>query len=160
MGFGAIQKRQKVLKVFFETVYGVRASFLPSSFPFLESLKSFTFILRQIDLSSIGDAVFLVFGFAIVRDVTKLMSPATLDLGLRIDQLTSGFETGRAIHGDEFKVFALKASEKQSLEKALPGLFGFSLGMFEVDQLSFSKHRDAIGDEHPSIDVFATDPEL
>ena len=115
MGLGAIQKRQKVLKVFLEAVDSIGTSFLPRGFPFFELFESFGFILSQIDLSSIGDAVFLVFGFAIVRDVTKFMSPATLDLGLGIDQLTSGFETSRTIHGDEFKVFALEPPEKEGL---------------------------------------------
>ena len=31
---------------------------------------------------------------------------------------------------------------------------------FEVDQFPFSEHRDAVGDEEPSIDVFAMDPDL
>ena len=160
MGFGAIQERQKVLNIFLKAVNGLGASFLPSCFPFFESFEGFDFILSQIDLSSIGDAIFLVFSFAIVRDVAKLMGPAALDLGLGIDQLTSGLKTGRAIHGDEFEVFANKSPEKESLEETLPGLFGFSFGVFEVDQLAFSEHRDAISDKHPPVDVFAPDPEL
>ena len=88
------------------------------------------------------------------------MSPAALDPGPRINQLASGLKTGRTIHGDELEVFALKSSEKEILEKAFPGFFGFSSGGLKVDQFPFSKHRHAVGDEESSIDVFAMDPDL
>ena len=88
------------------------------------------------------------------------MSPAALDPGPWIDQLTSGLKTGGAIHGDEFEMFTLKSSEKEILEEAFPRFFGFSSGGLKVDQLAFSEHRNAVGNEKPSIDVFAMDPDL
>ena len=69
MSFGAIEERQKVLKVFLEAVNGIGASILPSRFPFFESLECFCFILSRVNLPDIGDAIFFVFSFAIVRDV-------------------------------------------------------------------------------------------
>jgi hypothetical protein len=160
MSLWAIQERQKILQVFFEAVNGVGASVFPSRFPLFESLESFVFILSQINLSGIGNAGFLVLGFAIVRNISKLMSPAPLNLGPWIDQLTSGLKTGRAIHGNELEVFALKSSEKEILEEAFPGFFGFSSGGLKFDQLPFSEHRNAVGDEESSIDVFAMDSDL
>jgi hypothetical protein len=160
MSLGAIQERQKILQVFFEAVNGIGTSFLPSRFPLFETLEGLGFILSEINLPGIGNAGFFVLGFAIVRNIAKFMSPAALDPGPRIDQLTSGLKTGRAIHCDEFEVFTLKSSEKEILEEAFPRFLGFSSGGLKVNQFPFSEHRNAVGDEEPSIDVFVMDSNL
>ena len=66
MRLGAIEERQKVLNVFLEAVNGIGASFLPGRLPLFELFEGFGFILSQINLSGIGNARFLVLGFAIV----------------------------------------------------------------------------------------------
>jgi hypothetical protein len=137
-----------------------RTGFFPIRFPFPEFLNGISSVFCQINLSGISNTPFFVSGFAVIGDIAEFMGPAALDFGPGVNQFTGRFKAGRAIHGNEFEMFALKPPKIQVLKERLPRFFGFSFGVFKIDQFTFTEHRDAVSGKNPSIDVFATDPDL
>ena len=87
MALGAIQEVEHLVQVFLKAVYGVRTCFLPVLLPSLKSGGGLDLVWGLINALRLEDQLLLILFPAVIGDIPKLMRPASLDLGVGINDL-------------------------------------------------------------------------